>query len=216
MKYSGVIFDWDGTLAKTLHLWLAGYRSELEKLGMQLDDQVIVHDLFYEHDKVRAKYPKINNDTYFPLVYEHVYNHVSNLETYDQAQEVLGRLRSARVDLALVSSSRRKLLQAGLEATGLSHYFSTSVAGDDVARLKPHPEPFHLALEQAGLDRERTLILGDSHTDLVAAREAGLDSCLFTPPENALFYDFEKLKAEGPTYCVETLSEFADVILRDK
>ena len=55
--------------------------------------------------------------------------------------------------------------------------------------------------------------MGDSDTDIMAAKAAGLDSCLFLPPENKIFYDFAKLKESGPTYIVESLKEFAELII---
>ena len=46
MKYTSVIFDWDGTLGMTLHLWLAAYRNTLQNLGFNYSDEVIVEDFF--------------------------------------------------------------------------------------------------------------------------------------------------------------------------
>jgi len=41
-----IIFDWDGTLAKTLHLWLAGYRIGLESQQHTFPDSIIARDFF--------------------------------------------------------------------------------------------------------------------------------------------------------------------------
>src|ERR1035437_8967967 len=179
MKYSSVIFDWDGTLGMTLHLWLDGYRNELEKLGFHYSDKVIVDDFFYEHVKAKVKYPDIDFKTFVPPVYKYVNSHISSLKQAD-----------------------------------ILKFFSVIVSGDDVKKHKPDPEPFEQIIEIAKISPKDSIVLGDSHTDILAAKAAGLDSCLFLPFENKIFYDFTKLMESNPTYSVENLKDFADLILK--
>src|SRR3989344_8706256 len=212
-RFSSIIFDWDGTLAMTLHLWLAGYRHELKKLGFNLSDQIIADDFFYEHDKAAMKYPAVDFGPFNERVRAHVLSHVQQLQTYPGAHEMLEKLERHDIKLSLVSSSSRSLLKEGLERTGLGQFFQTIVAGDDVMRHKPDPEPFNQAVEVAGFSKDTTLILGDSHNDIVAAKASGIASCLFLPEENELFYDFEKLRSTNPDYSIEDLNHFAEVLL---
>src|SRR3989338_865927 len=110
MKYSSVIFDWDGTLAMTLHLWLDGFRSELKKLGFQYSDKVIVEDFFYEHGKAGVKYPDIDFKALVPPVHQYVKSHISALKIYAGTREALESLRGNNINLTLVSSSEKTLL----------------------------------------------------------------------------------------------------------
>jgi len=50
-KYKNILLDWDGTLAMTSKLWLDSYRHILDSMGYQFNDETIVKDFFYEHDK---------------------------------------------------------------------------------------------------------------------------------------------------------------------
>lgn len=209
MKWRSVIFDWDGTLAMTLHHWLLGYRTELEEQGHAFSDDHIVRDFFYEHDRAAEKYPDIQFEPFVRNVRAYVSTHANSLGTYPGARVMLESLRQDGVGLYLVSSSPRQLLKAGLESTGLLEFFPLVVGGDDVMRHKPDPEPFNQVIEGAKLDRTRTLMLGDSHNDIVAAKRAGISSCLFLPEENKLFYDFALLRKEDPDHTVTSLSEFA-------
>lgn len=79
-KIKSVIFDWDGTLGMTLHLWLEAYKSELKKLGLELSDQVIIDDFFYEHGKTMLKYPDIDFDIFIQKVREYMVSHVPSTE----------------------------------------------------------------------------------------------------------------------------------------
>ncbi len=62
---------------------------------------------------------------------------------------------------------------------GLAGCFRFWVCGDDVARKKPDPEAYQLALDQLGLPAAAALALEDSGNGLAAADRAGL-ACLVT------------------------------------
>jgi len=214
MKYTAVIFDWDGVLGMTLHLWIRAYQSELQQLDLLYTDKTIVEDFFYEFGKAEQRYPKLDVDAFMSRVHDAMVSHISSLKTYPGAREMLETFQKNNVAVALVSSSPRRLLKEELNVTALEEFFSIIVAGDDVMKHKPDPEPFLNILEIGKFDPKSTLVLGDSHTDILAAHAARIDSCLFLPKENELFHEFDKLRAARPTYHVESLSEFSALIVK--
>jgi len=213
MKYKSVIFDWDGTLGMTLHLWLEAYKSELKKLGYEFSDKVVIGDFFYEHAKTAIKYPDIDFDAFIEKVREYMTRNVPHMKLYSGVHEMLEKLQKSNITLALVSSSPRKLLEEVLGLTDLAKFFRFISGFDDIMKHKPDPEPFLNIIEIAKLDPKTTIILGDSSHDIAAAKAAGIDSCLFLPAENKIFYDFDKLRANNPTYCIENLKDFVDLVL---
>lgn len=212
MKYNSVIFDWDGTLGMTLHLWLLGYKSELKKLGFEYSDRVIVDDFFYEHEKASLKYPHIDFDRLLIEVRKYILTHLPSLELYTDAKETLEKLRQGGVDITLASSSPKEMLEESLKQTGLKEYFSYIVGYDEVSKHKPDPESFLKIINDAGLDKGKTIIIGDSHNDIIAGKEIGVDTCLFLPEENRAFYDFSKLEETNPTYKVASLKQFTELV----
>ena len=62
---------------------------------------------------------------------------------------------------------------------GLCQHFAFWVCGEDVARKKPDPEAYRLALQQLGYPASTALALEDSGNGLAAADSAGL-ACLLT------------------------------------
>lgn len=213
MKYSSVIFDWDGTLGMTLHLWLEAYKSELEKLGHNFPDEVVIADFFYEHGKTAIKYPDIDFDAFIAKVRDYMISHVTHMKLYNEVHLSLQKLQENNIILTLVSSSPRKLLEEVLELTDLAKFFKVISGFDDIMKHKPDPEPFLNIIEIAKLNPKTTIVIGDSPHDITAAKAAGVDSCLFLPQENKIFYDFNKLKESNPTYCVENLKDFIDLII---
>jgi HAD superfamily hydrolase (TIGR01509 family) len=213
MKYSSVIFDWDGTLGMTLHLWLEAYKSELKKLGYDFPDEIVIADFFYEHGKTAIKYPDIDFDAFIAGVRDYMISHVTHMKLYPEVHLSLEKLQKNNIILTLVSSSPRKLLEEVLELTDLAKFFTVISGFDDIMKHKPDPEPFLNIIEIAKLNPKTTIVIGDSPHDITAAKAADIDSCLFLPPENKIFYDFNKLKESNPTYSVENLIDFADLII---
>ncbi|WP_240809907.1 HAD family phosphatase [Actinomadura sp. WMMA1423] len=88
------------------------------------------------------------------------------------AKDLLAEVRAAGMAAALVSSSHRRLIEPVLDAVGREH-FALSVAGDEVARTKPHPEPYLTAAARLGADPARCVVLEDSPNGVAAAEAAG-------------------------------------------
>jgi len=88
------------------------------------------------------------------------------------ALELLAELESRGIGVAVVSSSYRRLVDAVL-AHLPAGIVGTSVAGDEVARGKPDPDPYLRALTSLGVVAERTVVLEDSPTGATAGAAAG-------------------------------------------
>ena len=88
------------------------------------------------------------------------------------AKDLLAEIRAAGVAAALVSSSHRRLIEPVLDAIGREH-FALSIAGDEVARTKPDPEPYLTAAARLGADPGRCVVLEDSPNGVAAGEAAG-------------------------------------------
>ncbi len=60
-----------------------------------------------------------------------------------------------------------------LKDLGIYDRFETVICGDTLPEKKPHPLPLLHAAEQLGVKPEQSLMLGDSKSDVKAARAAG-------------------------------------------
>jgi len=84
---------------------------------------------------------------------------------------LLAALAEERVPMALVSSSYRVLVDAVL--TGGLGPFTVTVAGDEVDRGKPAPDPYLLAAQRLGVDVTRCVVLEDSPAGVASGEAAG-------------------------------------------
>ncbi|MFF9407691.1 HAD family hydrolase [Streptomyces anandii] len=88
------------------------------------------------------------------------------------AARLLAELAEHEIPTALVSASHRRIIDRVLLSLG-PHHFSLSVAGDEVVRTKPHPDPYLLAASGLGVDPARCAVVEDTATGVAAAEAAG-------------------------------------------
>ena len=92
---------------------------------------------------------------------------------YAGVREGLEAFRSLGLPLGVVTNKPTAFTGPLLERAGLSDFFVVSVSGDTTANKKPHPEPILHACTLLGVRPEENLHIGDSDSDLLAARAAG-------------------------------------------
>lgn len=95
-----------------------------------------------------------------------------DLVAVDGIGEALRELHD-RYHLAMVTTRSHREAEAFLDQQGLAHLFQVITARDDTWRIKPHPSPVRYTAERLGVPVERCLMVGDTVTDIKAARAAG-------------------------------------------
>ena len=93
---------------------------------------------------------------------------------YPGARRVLEALRACGTALACVSNKPSAFVEPLLAALGLGGFFALVLGGESLPRKKPDPLPLRFAMEQLGVPPGRTLHVGDSENDVLAAQAAGV------------------------------------------
>jgi 2-phosphoglycolate phosphatase len=112
------------------------------------------------------------------------------------ARESLERVRQAGLRIGFASSKRRRFCELILEHLGVLDYFELRLGPDDVAHPKPHPEAVLKALEYFGVAPGEMFFIGDTHFDVMAARNAGVP-CLCVATGYNTREELEALRPEG-------------------
>jgi phosphoglycolate phosphatase len=93
-------------------------------------------------------------------------------------EKMLEDLHELNLKVGALTNRNREFMMhevSVVNETGWEHFFDTIVCGDDVEKRKPAPDQILLALEE--LDEKPSLdcwYVGDSTTDIIAAKEAGV------------------------------------------
>ena len=97
---------------------------------------------------------------------------------YPGAEATLDALAAAGWRLGLCTNKPTRLAAELLDALDLGHRFGAVVGGDAAPERKPHPAPLFLALDRLGVPAAAAVFVGDSETDVLTARAAGVPVAL--------------------------------------
>ncbi len=94
---------------------------------------------------------------------------------YPGVQEGLEWLSSTGFTLGCITNKAAQFTEPLLQALGLARFFQITISGDSLPKKKPDPMPLLHACEHFGIPPEQSMMLGDSVSDVKAARAAGFD-----------------------------------------
>jgi HAD superfamily hydrolase (TIGR01509 family) len=186
-----VLFDFEGTLVDfqwSLAAAEAELRAVLSDLGFDLtpfvrDNYAVLRSRALDlasSDDVRHRI-----EARFGEIYDRYdRDALTRWSLQRGAQELLQGLRTAGVRLALISNVGRLALGDALARLGLSTAFDAVVTRNDVGRAKPSGEGLRKALSLLHADPDRAMMVGDSLSDLFAARDAGVEVAILLGGEN--------------------------------
>jgi phosphoglycolate phosphatase len=121
---------------------------------------------------------------------------------YPGVREGLDYLTQAGYRLGCVTNKARQFTEPLLKDLGVFDRFAIVVSGDTLEQKKPHPAPLLYAAEFFKVDPKRALMVGDSISDVKAARAAG-----FTIACVPYGYNHgEDIRSAGPDLVIENLA----------
>lgn len=184
-----VVFDLDGTLADTSGdlVAAANHVFRARGLGDLLDpaaDAVTAFQggramLRLGFARAGAGYGEGDVEAgYQPLL--EAYGAAIDVHTrlYPGAMDAVARLRSAGYRVAVCTNKPEALARELLVRLGVLEAFGALVGADTLPVRKPDPAPLLAAIERAGGDGTRAVLIGDTRTDRETARAAGLPCVL--------------------------------------
>jgi HAD superfamily hydrolase (TIGR01509 family) len=103
----------------------------------------------------------------------------------EDVKEVLTELHS-RATIGLFTALGWKASKKALEKFEIDRLFDIMVTRDDVTLVKPHGEGLTLILRCLGISGEEAIYIGDTSSDILAARDAGVKSGFIVGGEQEL------------------------------
>lgn len=176
-----ILLDFDGVLADTEPLHWQCWNEALRETGLQVSwDDYRAHCVgisdrdFLARLGALADPPRTVDELlpFYPLKKKLFAERATRGGLIaDDLKRILSMLDPGR--LGLVTSSSRQEIEPILRAEGVLERFGTAVYGDEVARLKPDPEPYLRAMARLGA--VHALALEDSAAGIESARRAGCE-----------------------------------------
>lgn len=110
-------------------------------------------------------------ETFFMAAYRET--SVKGVSLYPGVSAALGMLGAAGYRLACITNKPQELTGPVLETLGIRDHFAVVLGGDSLARKKPDALPLLHAAHEVGAVPTASTMVGDSETDVRAARAAG-------------------------------------------
>ncbi|MGH1429945.1 MAG: phosphoglycolate phosphatase [Neptuniibacter sp.] len=92
---------------------------------------------------------------------------------YEGVVECLVSLQNQQIKMGLVTNKPIIFTRTMLAGFNLAEYFDVVIGGDSLPQKKPSPEPLLEAMASCSASPSETLMVGDSKSDVGAARAAG-------------------------------------------
>ena len=182
---SAIFWDNDGVLVDTERLYFRATQETLEAAGLVLDHDQYVEfflrqgrgawHLLEERGTGAAeieRWRRRRNDLYSELLEREAC-------AIDGVAGTL-ELLHGRYVMGIVTSSRKDHFDIIHAKCNLLQYFDFVLTAADFERVKPHPDPYLLAIERSGATPEECIAIEDSERGLQAATAAGI-ACIVIP-----------------------------------
>ncbi len=181
---STVVFDLDGTLVDTAPDLIHACNHVLRKAGLGPVPETVLRPLISLGSKAMIVRGLAHHGhtlgagevdaMWSGFLDYYAANIAVDSRPYPDVESVIDRLGSGGARLAVCTNKIEGLSRRLLEALGLDRHFAAICGRDTFAVCKPHPGHLIGAIEAAGGHLARTVMVGDSDTDVATARAAGV------------------------------------------
>lgn len=140
---------------------------------------------------------------------EYYRDHMLDATTlYPGIREGLDQLLAADVKMAVLTNKPVRFSEHLIKGLGLEGHFFRIYGGNSFEEKKPHPKGIELLMEESGIGRSETIMVGDSAVDVMTARNAQVRAC-------GVSWGFqpETFAAAPPDFVIDEMSELVGMVI---
>lgn len=183
MKLRAAIFDMDGTILDSMHIWEEVSVGFLRLRGIEpkpsFKEDVRMMTLEESAQFAREEY---GIQETVPEIIESIYNAVREFyrkeaELKPGAREFLQKLSQAHIPMCVATATDRPFAEMALERLGIAHLFDALFTCTEIGAGKNRPDIFLAAASKMNIPPENTMVFEDSYPALVTAKAEGFLLC---------------------------------------
>jgi phosphoglycolate phosphatase len=214
-----VLIDVDGTLVDSVPDLAYSVDEMLKRLNMEPHGEAAVRN-WVGNGVIRLVERALTNDLdgmpdralfddampIFNEIYAANTSERSNL--YPGVKEGMEYLKSLPIKLGCVTNKAEQFTIPILKDLGIHDNFEIIICGDTLEKKKPDPLPLLHGAEKLGVPAQDSLMLGDSKSDVKAARAAGFSIICMSYGYN----HGEDIRNYNPDAVIDSMAELKDLI----
>lgn len=214
-KYSGILFDMDGTVIDSEGLFDKAQLRFLKEndILVSSEDLSEFKGLSYKHfyPRFMSKFNitgavdgiRLKLRTYLHEIMETELEYIEGFEEFYNSY-ILGH----QVKVGIVTNTTRLSYQKIDQCVGIGNYFPYSLTASESREPKPSPVPFIQAMDELKLTSDKTLIIEDSQTGLLSAVGSGAQVIGITTSLSKQ----DILNIDNSIHVVDTYQDIADYL----
>jgi len=190
MQKSTLIFDLDGTLANTAPDLIGTLNRITRPQGLppvNLDDvgQIVGHGAKAMIEKAFAASavplsPELHDTLFESFLEDYSANIANETHLFEGVLSAMEQLRKEGFEFAICTNKLESLARILLDELEVTQWFSAITGGDTFAFRKPDGRHLEETTRKMGKPIDSAIMIGDSATDINAARNAGIASVAVT------------------------------------
>lgn len=210
-----LIFDVDGTILDSMHIWIEPQNKLFAKYGFSLNDLSHEEKGKIEALSFKAMCQYIADEIAKDMTYEDVINHFDKLINTAYKEEliakpgnleVLKKLKDEGFSMSIASSTPYKYLEMALKRLEVFDYFDFFATPDLLDMKKSDPDYWQYSIKKHGVRPEECVLFDDALYAVRAAKKEGITTVgLEDFPWNQNEWDCIKEEADM------TLKKIADI-----
>ncbi len=219
MPVDALIFDLDGTLVDTapdLHAATNHVLATLKRRPITLEEvrafvghgakALIARGCEATGEPVEGR---AIETLYQEFIIYYSHNIAANSRPYPGLIALLNQARDQGLAMAVCTNKLESLSTRLLDALDMSKYFGAIVGPDTIGVAKPDPRPYFEAAKRIGHDPARSIMLGDSETDIRTGQNAGVPVIAVT-----FGYTARHVREFNPTHMIDHFDEAWPIVQR--
>lgn len=212
-RFDLIIFDWDGTLVDSIDWIVLSLSKAAEICECKVPEEQAIKDIIglSIQRATDILFPKIDQKIRKQLIacysQEFFSKQISPDDLFVGVNDILVELRKKGVLLAVATGKTKAGLDRAVEGTGLNGFFNMTRCADQTAS-KPKPDMLDDIIEEAGVSRERTVMVGDSIHDMQMAKNAGIASVAVTCGAST----YDQLQQFSPLINLQQTTQLLDIL----
>jgi phosphoglycolate phosphatase len=219
MPVEALIFDLDGTLVDTAPDLIQATNHVLNSIGRRSvsyeefrgfvghgSRSLIERGCTATGAAVDEETLKRLNRDFLDYYGENVSDHS---KIFEGVQALLNDAHSRGIKMGVCTNKVEGLSHKLLGELDLAKWFGAVVGGDTLPIMKPDPAPYREVAKRLGVDTSRTIMFGDSETDIRTAQNTGVPVIAVT-----FGYTAQPVQSFDPTHVINHYDEAWPIVLK--
>ncbi len=208
-----IVYDLDGTLVDTLGDVVEAMNATFEEVGLPTMNADEVRGTFGSHRELLQRIlPDPSEENINDIIQKFRVRYLKDIvrqsRPYPGLEEMLGHFETKGLAQAVLTNKYEKGARAVLQGLGLARYFDLVAGPDTYHSMKPDAGGLREIMKYHQATERQTVMVGDSETDILAAKAANVVSVAVSYG----YRDLDHIRSFEPDYVVHSVPELSELL----